>query len=691
MGHSMMSSPTKPRRQRSPAWARARAWALLLMLGGAAPSAPAPPATEESPWLTSAKELRSLSVQEARRSPPIRLLGGVTFNEPARKLLFIQDSTVLRSPTAVRAPERPPWWTVQRTLAALGFALVISAAALGWVAILLKRVREQTARIRRQWEQEAALEKRYRNLFENANDIVYTHDLAGHLISVNPSAERVFGYSRQEATQMNIAQLMAPDQLKLAQSMTARNVAGQRVTPYELELQAKDGRRVILEINSRAVYQDGKPAAIQGIARDITERKRREIQSAAFSSLGQRLSLATKPEEAAKIVVDIADQLLGWDACCLHFLTSEPRRIVPILYFDVVDGRRTAIPGAEVSKEPSPMDEKVVADGAQLILRDDPARADPALVRFGDKNRACASLMFVPIRHGTQVVGVLSIQSYTHKAYGQEDLGILQSLADLCAGALQRIQAGAALRQSEERFAKAFRASPVPVSISTLAEGRMLDVNEAFLSLFHYQRAEVIGHTAPELGLWVDAGDRHKLVQDLREQRSVRNQLYQFRAKTGEVRQGLVSVEVIDLGQEPCLIFITHDITERLNLEAQFRHAQKMEAVGQLAAGVAHDFNNIMTIIQGHAGLLLGSGAMDVPTVESLKEISQAADRAAKLTRQLLTFSRRQVMQRQALDLNEVISNMTNMLRRLLGEDIGLHFNFSTSVPPVLAGVGMVP
>lgn len=132
------------------------------------------------------------------------------------------------------------------------------------------------------------------------------------------------------------------------------------------------------------------------------------------------------------------------------------------------------------------------------------------------------------------------------------------------------------------------------------------------------------------------------------------------------------------------------DITERLNLEAQLRQSQKMESIGQLAAGVAHDFNNILTIIQGYTGLVLERKDVEPEIAEPLKQVAVAAERAANLTRQLLMFSRKQVMQPQELDLNDVISNVTKFLRRILGEDILLHFNYSPNLPGIYADSGMI-
>ena len=132
------------------------------------------------------------------------------------------------------------------------------------------------------------------------------------------------------------------------------------------------------------------------------------------------------------------------------------------------------------------------------------------------------------------------------------------------------------------------------------------------------------------------------------------------------------------------------NITERLNLETQLRHAQKLESIGQLAAGVAHDFNNILTIIQGHADRLVARHEGQAFLVDSLNQISAAATRASSLTRQLLVFSRKQIMQPRVLDLNAVLANLTKMLHRLLREDIALKSSPAPNLPPIEGDTGMI-
>jgi signal transduction histidine kinase len=129
---------------------------------------------------------------------------------------------------------------------------------------------------------------------------------------------------------------------------------------------------------------------------------------------------------------------------------------------------------------------------------------------------------------------------------------------------------------------------------------------------------------------------------------------------------------------------------ERKNLEQQLLQAQKMESIGQLAGGVAHDFNNLLTVIQGHASLLLIRPDLDTQGQESVEQIALAAERAATLTRQLLTFSRKQVMQARCLDLNEVVGGVTKMLTRFLGEDVHLQVHYGSRSPYVQGDAGMI-
>jgi len=239
------------------------------------------------------------------------------------------------------------------------------------------------------------------------------------------------------------------------------------------------------------------------------------------------------------------------------------------------------------------------------------------------------------------------------------------------------------LRSSEERFSKAFHTSPIPMAILSLAEALFADANEAFRGMTGFSEKEIFGQTAKELNFSSEIETRAWPL--LRGQKSVRNVECQVNASTGEVRNALVSLELFNLGGEPHVLLIAEDLTDRRKLESELRQAQKMEAVGQLAAGVAHDFNNILTIIQGHASLHIGVPENPAEVEDSFQHISSAAERAAHLTRQLLAFSRKQVMQQRKLDLNGLVRQISTVLPRLIGEHIRLVTDLGSNMPPVFA------
>lgn len=161
-----------------------------------------------------------------------------------------------------------------------------------------------------------------------------------------------------------------------------------------------------------------------------------------------------------------------------------------------------------------------------------------------------------------------------------------------------------------------------------------------------------------------------------------------------EGRRVLLSTNAAPLldaaGKVDGMVVTVEDVTERLSLEAQLRQSQKMECVGQLAAGVAHDINNVLTVIQGHAGILLNITPPGASNEKSLKQISAAAERAARFIRQLLMFSRKQVFQTKIVDLNTVLHNVENMLSRLLGEDVALETDYRNNIPRIEADTGML-
>lgn len=244
-------------------------------------------------------------------------------------------------------------------------------------------------------------------------------------------------------------------------------------------------------------------------------------------------------------------------------------------------------------------------------------------------------------------------------------------------------------RYRQNLFAKAFRSSPLSITISTLSDGIYVDVNHAFLQMLGFERRDVIGRSSAELGIWVDSQDRSRLLQQLTDSSVSRGLYTKLRGKSGDVREANITAEAIDVDGTPCVLAVTQDVTEARRLENQLRQAQRMGAIGRLAGGVAHDFNNILTVIIGYSELAayrLGAGH---GVSKHLNEIKLAAERAASLTRQLLAFSRQQVLYPRILDVNAVVNNLTQMLLRMIGEDIALSFK-PGSVGSIRADLGQI-
>lgn len=242
----------------------------------------------------------------------------------------------------------------------------------------------------------------------------------------------------------------------------------------------------------------------------------------------------------------------------------------------------------------------------------------------------------------------------------------------------ERRRAEEELRRSQEVFDVLFNFNPIMMSLSSLKEGRYLEVNPAAVKLLGFSRQEMIGRTSSELNFWIDPNDRPTIVRQVMENGYCRNYPLSIRERTGRHIECILNMEKVIIRGEEVVLTTIHDVSnlrsaerEKARLESQLRQIQKIEMAGRLAGGVAHDFNNQLTIIRGYCDLLSRrlSSAQDIGVIE---EIRKAVNHSSSLTSSLLAFSRRQVRRLEILDPGALIREMEQSLRVSLGENLNL-------------------
>ncbi len=255
-----------------------------------------------------------------------------------------------------------------------------------------------------------------------------------------------------------------------------------------------------------------------------------------------------------------------------------------------------------------------------------------------------------------------------------------------------RQRAEEALRRSEQQYRDLVERATYGIYRST-SEGRFESVNPALVEMLGYDSEAELLALEMATDVYVDPADRSRLIQHYRQaERAAGLNEVEWKRKDGSritVRLGGRPLRN-EAGELKAFEMFVEDVTERQALEAQLRLAQKMEAVGRLAGGVAHDFNNLLTVIVGESEMALADLPEDAPARESLNEIRKAAERAAALTRQLLTFSRRQIVEPTVFNLNGLVTDMDKMLRRLIGEDVDLVIRTAPELASVEADRGQI-
>jgi PAS domain S-box-containing protein len=305
-------------------------------------------------------------------------------------------------------------------------------------------------------------EELYRRAIGGVGAVPYAYDYRTHsYLFIGEGIEQLTGYTPKEITadlwvRIIKESAMAGEAAGLHKEEAARRVQTGDLRNWRCDMRivTRDGQsRWISDASVQNLDESDRVIGSMGILEDITERKRSELSALALSKLSQSLILAASPAEVARILAEVADNLFGWDACSFYLYSPERGEVRPVLYMDIINGQRKDVTPSRAFK-PSVIDRRVMEKGAELTLREGASLAmNPEAMSFGDSSRPSASIMRVPARLRSKTVSsIIAFHSYTAQAYAHKDLSTLQTMADCCGVALERIWAEADLEQMHRQL-----------------------------------------------------------------------------------------------------------------------------------------------------------------------------------------------------------------------------------------------
>jgi two-component system cell cycle sensor histidine kinase/response regulator CckA len=533
-------------------------------------------------------------------------------------------------------------------------------------------------------------EASFRLLFAHNPVPMWVFDLESLVfLQVNGAAVAHYGYSREEFMRMRLTDIRPPEDIpRFLQELAAHQEPLWFSGPWRHCV--KDGRVIDVEETHHTLEFAGRPARVV-VVHDITERLRsqRELevrarQQTGVAELGQRALHGTGLSTLMTDAVRIVAQTLGVEYSKVLELLPDGSALLlraGVGWQEGLVGRATVGAGMDsqagytlASNEPV-----IVED-----LRTESRFSGPQLLH----EHGVVSGMSVIIAGPERPFGVLGAHARHRRTFTPQDADFLQAVANVLAAATERIGAEEALLQSETRYRELVENATYGIYRSTMT-GRFLEVNPALVQMLGYaSKAELISKYLPT-EIYRDAADRDRLMEQCRRLGRMDGAEVQWKRKDG----GLITVRlsgrtVFDKHAELEVIeVIVEDVTERRALEKHLRQIQKFEAIGQLAGGIAHDFNNVMGAIMGWAEL----GQEQAPADSSLRgyfeKIRAQTERATGLTRQLLAFARRQLLEPRNLNLNHLIAELLTFLEKVIRKDIEV----KTVVAPDLEAVRADP
>jgi two-component system, cell cycle sensor histidine kinase and response regulator CckA len=514
----------------------------------------------------------------------------------------------------------------------------------------------------------------------------------GTLLHANESFSRLLGYPSDQLAGASIFSFLHPNEAPIFRTRLhschskPSSARAHKSEPEpnsnnkaRIRLQSKDGSWRWFEATTRNLLHEPAIEAIAVSLQDVTDLHRMESERQVISDVVHALNESANLDELLIRIHAALKKVLHAENCFVALHCPETDTFEFRFWADQFD---PPPPPQKISRTCTAF---VFRKGRAMLIDQsefDKLAAQDEVDLVGSSSPAWLG---VPLKTPTATIGVLVVQHYSDdKAYNQRDLEFLDSVGGHIALAIERRRAEDALTMSESMFRLLFAHNPLPTWVFDSESLRFLQVNDSAVAQYGYSQDEFESMTILDIR---PPSDHAAFLDSLREWKGHARYKAQWRhvTKDGHTIDAEIMGHQLEYNGRAVHLVVAQDVGERHQLEEQLRQAQKMEAVGRLAGGVAHDFNNLLMVIKGHTELLMNVLPPSDTAARKIEQIDRAADRATGLTRQLLAFSRMQVLQPRVTNLNTIVEELGKLIPRLIGEDIELVFRLAPDLGAIRA------
>ena len=553
-----------------------------------------------------------------------------------------------------------------------------------------KVIREISARKRAE-EALRRSEERYRTLIENLQDGIAVVDLDERFLFANQAAHKIFGVPQGKLPGQSLKDFLDREQFELVQEQTKLRKRGKE-SRYEFKIIRPDGEQRVLQVDATPKLDSaGQLAGTFGVFHDITESRRMEKVHQLQFQIANDVHTTQGLFELFHQIRSRLSPILNTENFFIALYDKENDTFTLPFFKDEKDNFQTFPAGKTLTAYVVRNDKALLATNEDIKELEETGEVD----RVGSPSKIWLG---VPLKVDGEITGALVVQSYADElAYDHTDLEVLKFVSNQVGISIERKRAQEALKSSEERYRTLIENQQEGIAVID-PEERFLFANPAAHEIFGVPAGSLAGQSLLQ---YIDDENAAVLSAQIRLHQSGKKSQYELSILRpdgeGRILQ-ITAMPKFDRNLKFVSTFgVFRDITERKRAEQalreseeQLRQSQKMEAVGRLAGGIAHDLNNLLTGVTGYGDLLAAKISPDSPLRKYVDEVQKAAQRATTLIGQLLAFSRKQILQPKLMLLNDTVQGMKDMLQRILGEKVEMIISLDPDLGTVKADPGQI-